>query len=142
MIKKTFDHLDRWCNAHHGILQFLGIIVMITIFFLSNIKIDLGNALTSINTFLNLKIQLPLYCFLAVAIVTIIYYRTLRNRYKKRKITPSFLVGIWINEGKKNEPDEGSEQFEVKEDGSYIRNGEHIFNIENFNYNFKKNQIS
>lgn len=53
-----------------------------------------------------------------------------------------FMIDKWLNEWDINGENHGSEQLEIKEDGSYIRNDEHIFNIENFSYNRSKNQIS
>jgi hypothetical protein len=145
MIPKAINNFRIWCNSNGGWLTFIFGITALSIAVITNDKIKFGDAtsfLSKIFAFLEYKIQLPLYVFLMIALLTIIYFNRIRNRYKKRKINFSFLVGIWLNEWKKNEPDGGSETIEIKEDGSYIRNNEHIFAIENFNFDYKTNQIS
>jgi|GEM_PF-101993 len=60
----------------------------------------------------------------------------------KVKVNFNFLIGMWLNEWDINGERPGSEELQIKEDGSYIRNDEHIFNIEDFKYIKQSNQIS
>lgn len=53
-----------------------------------------------------------------------------------------FMVGKWRNEWNTSGENAGSELIEIRGNGGYIRNKEHIFNIENFNYDYKSNQVS
>ena len=76
-----------------------------------------------------------------IVLLTFIYIHRVRKNYKKRKISPSWLVGKWRNQWS-GPGHSDSENLEILKDGSYITEGEHIFDVENIKYDSVSKQIS
>ena len=143
-MSKRWNNIRIWCNENQGLFAFLTLIATVIAIIPYN-KIDLGFAIPIWDEavyILKYKIQIPLYSLLLIGFVGLLYFNKVKNKYKEKKIDIDFLVGFWKNEWDINGANAGSEQIEIKKDGSYIRNDEHIFNVENISYDFQKNQIS
>lgn len=140
----TMNKIRKWCNANSGFLTAIGIIVTIVIAIANTDKLSWGNTTSffyKVVALLNYKIQLPIYLLVIIVILFLIYFNRIRNRYRRNYIDFNFLVGRWLNEWDLNGPNQGSEELEIREDGSYYRNNEHIFDVVDFKYDYKSNQI-
>jgi hypothetical protein len=137
-----------WCDRNISIITFFALLVTVLAFgysILNGTKINFGSAnnfLSHVATILNYKIELPLYVYLLSVIMVYSLFLYVRNSNRSTKKEFSFLVGTWLNEWDLNGKNAGSETAVIKDDSGYYRNGEHIFNVEDFKINYKNSQIS
>ena len=142
------EKFKSWCDRNISIITFFALVATILGLgynILNGTKINFGiasNLFSNIGTILNYKIQLPVYLYLLVIIVIYGLFRYLINSDKHAKDEFSFLVGTWLNEWDLNGSNSGSEKVVIDATSAYCRNGEHIFNVENFSINYKKSEIS
>lgn len=142
MIKKIFINFKNWCNSNQGLLAFIALVIMLFNIVPFNI-IDLSFTNGLFNKFwiiLIYNIKIPVYILLIIILLSILYINKLKKRYNKNKIAVDFMIGNWINEWNDN-GNIGTEHLEIRDKGKYYLNGEHAFNIEDFQYDIQKNQI-
>ena len=141
-MKKFYQKVKNWSNGNQGLLSLLALIVAV----LSSIpfgSININSAspfFKTLGTFLIYKIQLPVYLLILLLISLLFYFLRLKNKYTSQTITLNFLVGTWKNEWTIN-GETRSEIFIITNDFHYIINGQHMFNIDNFSYHSRKNEI-
>ena len=87
------------------------------------------------------QISIPVYVILILAITFIFYFIRIKQKYNNVKIGFQFLIGTWHNEYQ-SQGRKGYEICEIKDDGKYLIDGQHYFDIIDFNYNARKNQIT
>jgi hypothetical protein len=140
-IKSVYEKLKNWSNANQGLLTFLGLLISIYALVPFN-KIDFKSAiplLDKIMTILIYDVKIPLYLFVVVITISTFYFIRIKNRYTRKYFSLKELKGTWRNDWGENE---GHELFTLNEKGNYVINGEHIFNLTEFNYNPKSNEIT
>lgn len=139
-IKTWFKKLKDWCNANQGLLTLLGLIVAIWALIPFN-KIGFTGAgpfIEKLVSGLIYEVKIPLYLFITVLTISTIYFFRIKRRYNKITLTLSALKGTWRNDWGENE---GHEIFTLNEKGNYLINGEHVFDLTEFNFNPKSNEI-
>jgi hypothetical protein len=138
-MKTIYQIVRNWSNANSGILTIITCLIAITPF--SKINTDnLNSAFRNIISFMNFRFEIPLYLAILILLIGLVYFQRLKSKYKRRSISLSSLAGMWKNEwtiGGKT----GTEMFQITEDGKYLVNGEHWFNIIDFDYNENQRQI-
>lgn len=141
-MKKTFKNLSNWCNEHKGIISLMALLVAILALIPFN-RLDFNfsdSFIANIILIINYKVSIPIYLVLILLIIILLYLVRIRQRYKSIRIDFGFLVGRWRNEWKNGHT--GNEMMEITIDRRCFVNGIHKFNIDNFNYNAKQNQIT
>ena len=142
-MKKNYDNLRNWCNANQGLLTLIAIIIAL-IGLISFNKLDFGFAntlLDKIKVVIIYNVKIPVYLFLIILLIGLIYINKIRRKYKPQKISIEFLEGNWKNEWTIN-GQVGSEMCQIKKDGKYYFNGEHCFTLEDFKYDYKNDKIT
>jgi hypothetical protein len=139
--KRWYQKLKEWSNANQGLLTLLGLIVAILALIPFN-KIDINSAIPIIDkvvSFLIYEVKIPLYLFIVIFTISMFYFFRLKGRFTKKYLTLTELKGTWRNDWGENE---GNEIFTLNEQGNYVINGEHIFNITEFDFDPKANKIT
>jgi hypothetical protein len=138
-MKKFYQSLKNWSNANSGILTIITFLIAITPFNMINLY-HINPIFESFLLFLNYKFEIHLYIVILLFLVGIIYFQRLKSKYRRKRITIGILAGTW-----KNEWDiggiKGSEMSQITDNGKYLVNGEHLFDIVDFEYNENKRQI-
>lgn len=147
MFKKNFKKIRDWSNANQGLLMITTIVLMILplVFNLSpndksNFK-GFSSAFDFIIGVLLLKIEIPIFVLVLFLFVAFIYWRYVKRKYVQKKVTLAFLEGDWKNEWTVGGTTY-TEKCHISKDGKYIVNDYQCFNIEDFKYDFKSNEIS
>jgi len=136
-----YKKLKDWCNANQGLLAFLALIVAIISAIPFN-KIDYKIAnpfFETVYKILIFNIKIPAYVFILLVSTILFYLNRLKKKYTLIPVTLNTLKGNWRCEWGE---DEGSELFTLNEDGSYIIEGTHYFNLTEFDYKPNKKQIT
>ena len=142
--KNNFENLKNWCNANQGLLTLLGLIVAIIAAIPFN-KIDFSFAHSLWDKcvlILTYKLQIPIYLFIVVVVLSLFYLLRLRKRYLSSSYTLKFLKGTWKCEWTIIGSNPGSEITKISEDGKYIINNDHWFDITEFKFDSTKKQIT
>ncbi|MEO6851324.1 MAG: hypothetical protein ABI166_11860 [Mucilaginibacter sp.] len=140
---KKLNLMIQWCDRHAGFLTFLTFLLMIVLAIPYN-NIDLGFAapwLDKIYLLLLYKVKIPLFTFILLALIWLLYFKKIRNRYKKNNVDIEFLTGYWKNEWTV-EGVTHSENCQIKQGGKYFIMSTHYFDLLNFKYDYKTNTIS
>ncbi|MBI5372556.1 MAG: hypothetical protein HZA79_11095 [Sphingobacteriales bacterium] len=140
-IKNSYKKLKDWCNANQGLLTLLGLIVAILPLIPFN-KIDFksaGPVVDKIISVLVYEVKIPLYLFIVILTISGFYFLRIKRRYTKKSLTLRELTGTWRNDWG---TDGDHEIFTLNENGNYVINGEHVFNLTDFNFDPKSNKIT
>jgi hypothetical protein len=139
-MKNKFQNLKNWCNANSGLLTIVTFLIVIIPF--NKINADnLNSTFKSVFTFLNFRLEIPLYIVILLLIIGLIYFQRLRDKYKRKTLNLSNMAGMWKNEWAIIGGSTGTEMFQLTKDGKYLVNGEHWFTLKEFEYNENLRQI-
>lgn len=140
-IKRGFQRLKDWSNINQGLLTFLGLIVAVLPLIPFN-SIDFKSAvpvLDKIVTILIYEVRVPLYLFIVILTISTFYFFRIKKRYTKKNLTLRELKGTWRNDWGE---DGDHEVFTLNEKGNYVINGEHVFDLTEFNFDAKSSIIT
>lgn len=140
-LKKRYQKLKDWSNSNQGLLTLLGLIVAILALIPFN-KIDFKSALPIVDKIVSIllyEVKIPLFLFIVILTISTFYFFRIKRRYTKRQLTLKELKGTWRNDWG---TDGEHEIFTLTEDGNYVINGEHVFNLTEFNFDPKSNTIT
>lgn len=142
-MKKSFTNLSNWCNEHKGIIELMILLLaFIALIPFNRINFNISSSfIEKIILIINYKISIPIYLIIIILAIVLLYSWRISQKYSASIIDIKFLVGRWRNEWTVN-GQTGTETLEITADGRYFLNGAHWFNIDNFKYDAKQNQIT
>lgn len=130
MNKKPLQKFTDWCNLNQGLLTFIAL--LFTAIGLIPEKIDFGVATNVFQCIIKIafyKLSIPIYYFLILFVVILLYVLRMKKRYSPKAETIDLLVGKWKNEWTENQKT-STEILNITNDSEYFVNGIHFYNIQ------------
>jgi len=140
-MNKPLEKLNAWCTNNIGILTLIGVIaaIVVPILVVGLDAASVHHGLVSIEGLFLYHFPMYIYQVVIVAAIGWAFYARLKKKNRVQSISQKLLVGVWKNEW--GPPNAGHETAKITEDLKYYVNGQHYFDLKDFQYDPYKNTI-
>jgi hypothetical protein len=133
-MKTQLTKFRDWCNLNQGFFGLLAVLIAVYAAIRFD-KVDFSPAYTFfglLGSVITYNLQIPIYVFIVLTAVGVLYFFKIKSRYKTIPIARSVLKGKWRNEWITADGRPGNETAVITGELHYkFEDGRHFFDLKN-----------